>query len=173
MLSESRAESLTYSPTGGSLGGPTPPGLRLRTWSTRLANGSFDRAVQAISNWDIHRGAGLAVAADGGIEVGTNVALSAPVPIGFVDATCRIVAVVDEPGRFGFAYGTLRVHPEAGEESFVVSCSGDTVEFDVVGISRPVQLLARAIPPLGNFLQDAAVRRYLAAMQRITGSEPA
>ena len=75
---------------------------------------------------------GLLVAADGGIEVGTNVALVAPLPIGFIDATCRIVAVVNEPDRFGFAYGTLGTHPQRGEESFIVTRSGDASRFDVV-----------------------------------------
>ena len=73
----------------------------------------------------MHRGAGLRVAADGPIAVGTNVAFSAPLPIGFVDGTCRIVLVVEEPNRYGFAYGTLSVHPERGEEAFIVSRQED------------------------------------------------
>jgi uncharacterized protein (UPF0548 family) len=48
----------------------------------------------------MHRGARLRVAADGPIAVGTNVAFGAPLPIGFIDGTCRIVAVVDEPNRY-------------------------------------------------------------------------
>jgi uncharacterized protein (UPF0548 family) len=32
----------------------------------------------------------------------------------------RVVAVVDEPHRRGFAYGTLDGHPVSGEEAFVV-----------------------------------------------------
>lgn len=32
----------------------------------------------------------------------------------------RVVAVVDEPDRWGFAYGTLPGHIEVGEEAFVV-----------------------------------------------------
>ena len=34
--------------------------------------------------------------------------------------TCRVASVVDEPNRFGFAYGTLPIHPEQGEQSFIV-----------------------------------------------------
>lgn len=113
----------------------------------------------------MHRGAGLEVLTDGGIAVGTNVALSAPLPVAHIEATCRIVAVVDDPDRFGFAYGTLRVHPEQGEESFIVSRSGSGVRFDVVAVSRPVHPLARLIGPGATHLQDVAVRRYLAAMQ--------
>jgi uncharacterized protein (UPF0548 family) len=117
----------------------------------------------------MHRGAGLRVAADGPIAVGTNVAFSAPLPIGFVDGTCRIVVVVDEPNRYGFAYGTLSVHPERGEQSFVVSRDGDgKVRLDIVGVSRPALRLARLVPPLAGHIQDRAVRRYLAAMRTLT-----
>ena len=104
----SRSDALTYAPTGGSLDGSTPPGLKRRHWTTDLRGAdAFDRAVVALRSWAVHRGAGLALAADGPIAVGTNVAFRAPLPIGYVDGTCRIVAVVDEPDRAGFAYGTL------------------------------------------------------------------
>ena len=117
----------------------------------------------------MHRGAGLRIAADGPIAAGTNVAFSAPLPIGFVAGTCRIVVVVDEPNRYGFAYGTLSVHPELGEEAFVVSRDDESnVRLDIIGVSRPVQPLARLVPRLADHLQDRAVRRYLAAMRTLT-----
>jgi uncharacterized protein (UPF0548 family) len=117
----------------------------------------------------MHRGAGLRVAADGPIAVGTNVAFSAPLPVGFIDGTCRIVVVVDEPNRYGFAYGTLSVHPERGEQSFVVSSDeAGNVRLDIVGVSRPAESLARLVPPLADRIQDRAVRRYLAAMRTLT-----
>ena len=42
------------------------------------------------------------------------------VHLGPVRAPCRVVYVVDEPDRRGFAYGTLPGHAESGEERFVV-----------------------------------------------------
>src|SRR6202022_4486094 len=114
-------------------------------------------------------GGGGRVAAGGPIAVGTNVAFSAPLPIGFVVGTCRIVVVVDEPNRYGFAYGTLSVHPERGEEAFVVTRDADgNVRLDIDGVSRPTQTLAQLAPPLADHLQDRAVRRYLAAMRTLT-----
>ncbi len=168
MLRRAASDELTYGPTGCSLGGPTPPGLDRRTWSTTLEGvDAFARAREAIRGWKVHRGAGLALEADGAIAIGTNVAFRAPLPLGFVDGTCRIVAVVDEPTRFGFAYGTLALHPERGEESFIVARDeSGTVRFNVEGVSRPTQPIARLLPQLGNWLQDAAVRRYLQAMTR-------
>jgi uncharacterized protein (UPF0548 family) len=167
LLERSRADALSYEPIGGSLGGPTPSALRRRRWSTVLQGaGAFARGVEALRAWQVHRGAGLEVATDGPIAVGTNVALSTPLPLGFVDATCRIVAVVDEPDRFGFAYGTLSVHPEQGEEAFlVVRDEEGSVRFDVEAVSRPIHPLARVLPLFADRLQDAAVRRYLSAME--------
>ena len=43
-----------------------------------------------------------------------------PLPLDDRIVPCRIVWVVDEPDAFGFGYGTLRGHPDEGEESFVV-----------------------------------------------------
>jgi len=168
LLLRSRSDALTYGPTGGSLDGSTPPGLKRRLWTTTLSGAdAFDRGVVALRSWAVHRRAGLALAADGRIAVGTNVAFRAPLPIGYVDGTCRIVAVVDEPDRAGFAYGTLPVHPERGEEALlVVRDDTGAVRFDVVGVSRPAHTVARLIPPLADRLQDRGVRRYLAAMRR-------
>jgi uncharacterized protein (UPF0548 family) len=38
------------------------------------------------------------------------------VPLWPRDVPCRVVYVVDEPRRAGFAYGTLPGHPEIGGE---------------------------------------------------------
>ena len=170
LLERGRSDSLTYAPVGVAMGDLAPSGLKRRHWTTPLAgSNAFERAVEALRTWGMHRGAGLRVAADGPIAVGTNVAFSAPLPIGFVDGTCRIVAVVDEPNRYGFAYGTLSVHPECGEETFVVSRDeAGNVRLDIDGVSRPAHPLARLFPPVADHLQDRGVRRYLAAMQTLT-----
>jgi hypothetical protein len=56
---------------------------------------------------------------------------------------CRVVHVVDEPRRRGFAYGTLPGHPEQGEESFTVTHEADdSVVFRVAAFSRPATLSA-------------------------------
>ena len=79
--------------------------------------------------------------------------------------------MIDETDRFGFAYGTLPVHPETGEESFVISRDDNGVRFDVQAVSRPIQLPARTFSPIAHRLQDAAVRRYLSAMRRAANSD--
>jgi uncharacterized protein (UPF0548 family) len=175
VLDRCRSDTLSYEPVGVATDRTTtPPGLHRHRWSTRLADAdAFATGADAIRVWAVHRGAGLAVAADGPIAPGTNVAMSAPLPLGHVIATCRIVAVIDEPDRYGFAYGTLTDHPERGEEAFTLTRDEDgVVHFDVDAISAPVDLLARLVPPVANLLQDRAARRYLSAMQEASTPSP-
>jgi uncharacterized protein (UPF0548 family) len=171
LLEQAAFDSLSYAPVGVSLdGSKTPRGFHRHQWTVKLGGGdTFDLARVAIDAWAVHRGAGLEVVADGPIARGTNVALIAPLPLGVIEATCRIVVLVDEPERFGFAYGTLSVHPERGEEAFVVRRHhDDEVHFDVFAVSRPAHPLARLAPPVATYLQDRAAHRYLSAMQAAT-----
>jgi uncharacterized protein (UPF0548 family) len=82
-------------------------------------------------------------------------------------AACRIVRVVDEPGRYGFAYGTLPEHPEEGEERFVVTRDehDGMVVFEVVAFSRPHDLLTKLGGPVPRAIQTRATARYLEGMR--------
>jgi uncharacterized protein (UPF0548 family) len=85
-----------------------------------------------------------------------------------VVAVCRVVGVIDEGRRFGFAYGTLPEHPEEGEELFSVDRDDrDQVTFRIEVFSRPHQTLARLASPVARHLQRRATVRYLEAMQRL------
>jgi len=71
----------------------------------------------------------------------------------------RIVYVIDEPRRFGFAYGTLPGHVEAGEERFLVEwLPDDTVVYTIVAFSQPRYWLARLGKPIARRLQRRFVR---------------
>jgi uncharacterized protein (UPF0548 family) len=84
-----------------------------------------------------------------------------------VVAPARVVYVVDEPRRRGFAYGTLPGHPESGEESFVVELRPDeTVVFTVTAYSKPGSLLTRVAGPVNHVFQRFMAGRYLRAIQR-------
>ncbi|MGD9796008.1 MAG: DUF1990 family protein [Acidimicrobiia bacterium] len=168
LANASANDSLTYTPIGICSSVDVPRGYRIDRWSTNLGDGKavFDTATDAIRRWQPHRGAGLLVSTDTPPSTGMIVAMAAPLPVGYIEAVCRVVLVVDEPDRFGFAYGTLPIHPEQGEESFMVTRhDDDTVTFDIVAVSRPRHLLARAVPPIARRLQHAAVNRYLEAMK--------
>jgi uncharacterized protein (UPF0548 family) len=100
------------------------------------------------------------------MAAGTTVVLAAPLPIGFVVAACKVVVLVDERSRSGFAYGTLPEHPEQGEEYFEVELRDDeVVVFRVIAFSRPGQAIARATAPLARLLQVRATNGYLQAMR--------
>lgn len=167
-LEAARARPLSYGPAGLTGHMDAPSGFRREQWSTTLGYGDdvFARARDTLQHWGVQRGSNLVVLADGPVALGVVVVMSAPLPIGFMDAACRVVSVVDERDRYGFAYGTVPPHPEQGEESFLVRRrpSGE-VDFDIVAVSRPRHPLARMCPPITRRLQLAAVHRYVEAMR--------
>jgi uncharacterized protein (UPF0548 family) len=167
VLEEQRGEQPTYAPVGGTIRDEFPAGYRVDRQSAVLGQGdeTWAKAVGALKDWGPQRGSGLTVLADGSIAEGTNVVVVAPLPLGFALAACRVVAVVDEPDRWGFAYGTLPVHPEEGEEYFGVRRDEGVVSFEIVAFSKPRDPLARLGAPVARRVQVRATRRYLEAMQ--------
>jgi len=86
-------------------------------------------------------------------------------------APCRVVAVIDEPDRFAFAYGTLPGHPEQGEECFSAwKTTEGKVTFTIRAFSRPASLLARASGPLGPRVQITTTWGYLNALKKFVSS---
>jgi uncharacterized protein (UPF0548 family) len=137
--------------------------------STVLGQGDhvWDRARTGLRDWAAHRGAGISIVPpDAPLEEGTTVAVLMPAGPLKVVASCRIVRVVDEPDRFGFAYGTLPAHPEAGEERFVVTRDPDTtVRFEVVAFSRAHDRLTKLGGPIPRALQRRTTSQYLDGMR--------
>ena len=101
------------------------------------------------------------------IEAGQMIAvLVHALGVWFTNAA-RIVYVIDEPRRFGFAYGTLPGHAERGEERFLVEHrADDTVWYDVRAFSRPRYWPARVAYPLTRMLQKRFGRDSKRAMLR-------
>ena len=145
-----------------------PAGYRVDRCSIELGRGRavFDRGADGLRHWQAHLGTGVRVAPDA-VEVETGATVAVAVRLGLLTAVapCRIVYVLDDADRFGFAYGTLAGHPERGEESFVVSRAGDRVTFDVVAFSRPAGALARLGAPVARAVQTSVTRRYLTGLK--------
>ena len=77
---------------------------------------------------------------------------------------CRVIYVIDEPERSGFAYGTLPRHPESGEELFLLQRHEDgQIAFTITAFSKAASLPARLGGPTTRWLQKAMTSRYLAA----------
>ena len=77
----------------------------------------------------------------------------------------RVVYVIRETDRFGFAYGTLTGHAEQGEERFLITRDAHGVWFELLAFSRPRHPLARLGAPFVRFLQRRAARAYLRALR--------
>lgn len=77
----------------------------------------------------------------------------------------RVVYVVEEPARRGFAYGTLPGHPERGEEAFVVERQPDgSVWLVIRAFSRPSNVLMWMGYPVARLLQAFYTARYERAL---------
>lgn len=168
-IAEARsALEVTYSPTGGTLTGVLPPGYQHDRYERALGEGpgTFQRACEGLRGWQAHLGAGLVIQPRNALSVGSTVVVAIPFGPVTAIAPCRIVAVVDEPHRFGFAYGSLPGHPESGEEAFIVDDTDYGVVFRIVAFSHPAAVLARLGTPVSRRLQSATTRRYLDGLAR-------
>lgn len=163
-------------PEAGATQGHAPPGYRLRQQSFELGRGPgvFERAKQAIREWRMFDMEWIEICRpDALIEPGSTVAVLAR-HIGFWSLNvCRIVYVIDEPRRYGFAYGTLPEHAEAGEERFTVERrDDDSVWYDILAFSREKHPMAKLAYPLSRMLQARFRRDSGLAMQRAVAKDP-
>ena len=130
---------------------------------------TFERAKLAVREWKMFAVPGLKLIRDDTpIEAGRDVALLAR-HLGFYSvSSCRIVYVIDEPDRFGFAYGTLSQHAESGEEGFTVEYDRETDEvwYDIYAFSRPGHWLVRLGYPYARHLQTSFAVASKSAMLR-------
>ncbi|MGW5238854.1 DUF1990 family protein [Monashia sp. NPDC004114] len=163
-----RLAPLTYSPDDLA-GGSVPHGYRRLECTAALRRRDFPAAVDDLMGWRMHEKAGLRVeATDIRARPGTVVVMYLGVGRLALQVPCRVVAVVDEPSRQGFSYGTLPGHPESGEESFVLDHRADgSIQLTVAAVSRPASLPARLGGPLTRAAQAIATRRYLSALDRL------
>ncbi|SOD72536.1 uncharacterized protein (UPF0548 family) [Jatrophihabitans sp. GAS493] len=164
-IAELRSASLTYPEVGRTRHGELPHGYRAFRRSVPVPSSTgFDLATHELFGWLVHRRAGLNVTASGRVALDAV----ADLRIGFrrlsIVAPCRVVYVIDEPGRRGFAYGTLPGHPESGEESFVLEQTPEhALRFTVTAFSRPATTLTKIAGPFGHRVQDLVTSRYLRA----------
>lgn len=88
-----------------------------------------------------------------------------------VAAPVRVVYVVDETNRVGFAYGTMVGHPESGEVSFVVEKhNDDTVWLTIRSFSQPSNWKYRLATPYMRYLEGKFTKRYLRALHPAAGA---
>jgi uncharacterized protein (UPF0548 family) len=161
-LDGARRAELTYHHVGSTLQRRAVPGVPDRSVA-REVPGTLAAAEAALRAFAPHRGIrARVVPPDAAVEVRRS--LIVVVPFGPVEmcVPTRIVAVVDEPSRFGFAYGTLPGHIEAGEELFVAEAlDADRLRLTIRIHAKPESALARLGGPITPLLQRLAAGRYL------------
>lgn len=167
-LSAVGSTSLTYPEVGATRDGARPPGYHHLHLTRTIGRGeeTFALAAERVMSWQVQRRSGLRIEATSATaHRGDDVLLG----IGVGPLTrwlpCRVVYVVDEPRRAGWAYGTLPGHPEAGEERFlVVHEDDDTVTFVVEAFSRPAWWATRVAGPVARAVQRLVSERYVRAL---------
>jgi uncharacterized protein (UPF0548 family) len=167
-LDEQRGLPVTYGAVGATNGGAAPAGFVLDHNRQRLGRGEavFARACEDLRRWrmfpapwTVIEPEGAPIAKDEVIAVIIHV-----LGLWWMNAA-RIVYVIDEPRRFGFAYGTLPGHVERGEERFLVEwLENDEVWYDLRAFSRPRYWMVRLGKPIARRLQRRFARASKAAM---------
>lgn len=163
-LSDLAGRPLTYTEVGATAG-VLPAGYRQVRAARRIGSGRdrFERAAAAVMRYGMLRGAGIQVAATAEpAEVGADVLGR----LGPFVAPCRVVYVIEDPDRCGFAYGSLPGHAVRGEELFAVRYdpADDGVYAEVVAFSRPAAWWSRLGAPVLAAVQRTVTRRYLGAV---------
>ncbi|ADB30308.1 conserved hypothetical protein [Kribbella flavida DSM 17836] len=160
----------SYDAIGATRYEETPPDYHRLDLRTRIGAGDevFRKAGEAVTTWQMHRGAGMRIdATDTPAVIGANVLGRLGVGPLSLTIPCRVVWTADDDDHIGFAYGTLPGHPESGEESFLVTRDPDGVYFTLRAYSRPGAWYTRLSGPLGRSTQHLFARRYTQALQRL------
>lgn len=163
-LVAARGARHSYDHVGSTLEPGTVPGVPEHRSAVEV-EGSVAAAAAVLRRWGAHDGIRARLQPPGApIEAATTVLVVAPFGPFEMAVPNRIVAVVDEPERYGFAYGTLQGHAEVGEELFLAEATGPgRVRLSVRIHAQPGSRLARLGRPVVLLLQRAATRRYLDA----------
>jgi len=174
LLGAARRAEPTYDHIGSTLD-PTrwsDPAVRVEHLDVGTGQADFDAASGSLRRWGAQPGIGAHVEPpDEPVRVGGTVLVVLQIGPLYVIAPNRIVEVVDEPGRFAYAYATLPGHPERGEESFSVELLDDgTVRATIRVQAVPATLPARLAAPVVRWLQGAALRGYLRAIAAAVAS---
>lgn len=169
------AAALTYPQVGATAGTlPAEFGHVRRVEVVGHGRARFRAAIDALMTWQMHRDAGLTVSSSTATaEPGSVVLLGLGLGRLRLKAPCRVVYVVDEPQRRGFAYGTLPGHPEQGEEAFVVELHDDgDVSVTITAFSRPARWFARLGGPVSRLAQRTVTERYVRALRSAVRFSP-
>ena len=176
-------QGLTERPYPAPMTDRWPAGYRLALRKEELQvadpQAGFLSLTNGLLDWDLHRRAGLYVRpgtprAAAGVDMASGVGL---LRLRYY-APCRVIwaaeAMLDDGGvpvrgqRSGFGYGTLRGHPERGEEGFYAELDEDgRLYFRIAAYSRPGNRLVGAANAVNVRIQQFYTNRYFSAAYRL------
>jgi uncharacterized protein (UPF0548 family) len=170
-LADSAQLPLSYKPIG--LAKQPTAGFTLDEEITVVGAGTaaFDRARRALAGWrHFETGWTRLYPPNAPVVPGTVIAIVIR-HLGFWSINGgRIVYTLDSSDGtdFGFAYGTLANHAEAGEEIFRVALhpDGGQVEYTIRAASRPRSIVTKAGYPVTRLLQSRFRRDSSMALRR-------
>jgi uncharacterized protein (UPF0548 family) len=173
LLATAEQAELSYDHPGSTLQPGSVTGVPDRSLSIEIV-GNMTSAARTLCQWAPHGGIRARIHPEAApIAVGTTLLVIAPFGPFELAVPDRVVAVVEDAGRFGFAYGTLAGHAEAGEELFLAEqVAPGRLRLTVRVQAVPATLPARLGKPLVSVLQKAAARRYLTAWAAAIESQP-
>jgi uncharacterized protein (UPF0548 family) len=170
-------QGLSYSAVGATRvaeadWGHGPPGYRRYERTVRVGHGEevWQAAATALLRWQVKTRSGFEVAAEPDEDLrvvqGQDRTLIASLGPLTLREPVRVVALVEEPNRCGFAYGTRHGHPVSGEEAFVVhrSLEGD-VWLTLRSLTRPARGRWRLAFPAALMAQRWYRGRYARSLQ--------
>jgi len=155
----------------GPQGLTAPPGYVLDHTHGKIGRGeaAFDAAKSALRQWK-HFDLGWVRVANPEAPIAPGEVIAVEVhALGLWSLNLsRILYVIDEPNRFGFAYGTTPLHAERGEERFLLKYDPDSgnLSYDLLALSQPAHPLAKLAYPYTRSLQHRFARDSVERMKR-------
>ncbi|SHN47499.1 DUF1990 family protein [Cryptosporangium aurantiacum] len=160
--------AFSYPEVGAVARGERPPGYEHFAHRATLGGSDhFATAVDDLLAWRMHSRSGVGVTPSAP-EAAPGVVLVQRFRVGpvLLVAPVRILEVRVDADRAVLIYGTLRGHPEQGEEQFVIERHADgSVTLTISGFVRPAAWYARLAAPVSRYVQRLITRRYLRALR--------
>lgn len=170
-IASQRNLDFTYSEVGATNASP-PARYTIDNNRVQLGQGEpiYRAAVAVLKAWGQFDLRWLTILPRGAsTEVGEIVAVKARAFGTWSLNATRVIYVINESRRFGYAYGTLPGHIECGEERFLIEwLSDDSVWYDILAFSRPRHPLVRASYPFARMLQKKFVRESMMRVKELT-----
>jgi uncharacterized protein (UPF0548 family) len=146
----------------------TAPGSRSYERSARLGSGETHWAFVSteLLRWGIKTRSGFSVEGNPQVEERRRYWITAHLGPVRIHEPVEVLAVIKEPRRVAFTYGTLTGHPIAGEETFRAERRpDDSIWLTIRSQTHPAPGVRRLVYPAALVAQRLYHRRYFAALR--------